>query len=133
MYFNLSQPGPKEKYGLNGDGTMISRAIRIMIVCFFVLAQSRAYALPIGEVVASGSATFDRSISDQLHINQSTDRLITNYTSFSIASPELVQFHQPDSSSVALNRVVGGTPSSIFGSLQANGQVFLINPNGIIF
>ncbi|MCF6128030.1 MULTISPECIES: filamentous hemagglutinin N-terminal domain-containing protein, partial [Mesorhizobium] len=35
------------------------------------------------------------------------------------------------SSATMLNRVTGGTKSTISGQLNANGQVFLVNPNGI--
>jgi filamentous hemagglutinin family protein len=56
-----------------------------------------------------------------------------NWPSFNIGPGEAVQFVQPNRNSVALNRVLGSDPSSIFGSLQANGQVFLVNPNGILF
>ena len=56
-----------------------------------------------------------------------------NWQSFNIGKREAVQFVQPNSSSVALNRVLGADPSSILGSLSANGKVFLVNPNGILF
>ncbi|WP_157776189.1 two-partner secretion domain-containing protein [Gloeomargarita lithophora] len=69
----------------------------------------------------------------KLNINQSTDRAVINWNSFSIGAPEWVNFQQPSSTSATLNRVTGNTPSSIAGKLTANGQIFLINPNGIMF
>src|SRR6202030_860456 len=54
-----------------------------------------------------------------------------NWNSFSIGQPNTVTFNQPSSSSAILNRVTGNTSSTIVGSLQANGQVYLVNPNGI--
>ena len=56
-----------------------------------------------------------------------------NYQSFSIGSDERVQFVQPSSRAITLNRVVGANGSELLGQLQANGRVFLINPNGILF
>lgn len=91
----------------------------------------KAYALPQGEEVVSGSASFDRH--DTTLDVTTSDRVIINYDSFSIACPETVNFFQPFTSSVALNRVVGTEPSAIFGALNANGQIFIINPNGILF
>ncbi|MES2310110.1 MAG: filamentous hemagglutinin N-terminal domain-containing protein, partial [Verrucomicrobiota bacterium] len=55
-----------------------------------------------------------------------------NWQDFSILSNETTRFIQPSSSSAVLNRVLGGNPSSILGSLSANGKVYLINPNGIV-
>ncbi|MBF0490953.1 MAG: filamentous hemagglutinin N-terminal domain-containing protein, partial [Candidatus Omnitrophica bacterium] len=111
---------------------IIQKIISLTLSSLLVLGQPFAYALPSGEQVQSGSASFDRSVANNLNITTS-DKVIVNYNSFNIAQPETVRFIQPSSSSIALNRVVGGDPSSILGSLQSNGQVMLINPNGIIF
>jgi filamentous hemagglutinin family protein len=56
-----------------------------------------------------------------------------NWQSFGIAAGQTVQFVQPSRSAVALNRVTGAEPSAILGRLSANGQVFLVNPHGILF
>lgn len=90
-------------------------------------------ALPAGESVVSGSATFDRSVADQLTVNQNSSKLITNWNSFDIGSSATVNFVQPDTSSIALNRVSSGSATEIFGKLNANGQLFIVNPNGITF
>jgi len=92
-----------------------------------------AFALPEGENVVSGSAAFDRSQANTLSVNTPSERLIVNYNSFSIAQPETVRFQQPSASAIVLNRVVGVDPSSIMGTLSANGKVFIVNPNGVIF
>ncbi|MBL7131536.1 MAG: right-handed parallel beta-helix repeat-containing protein [Candidatus Omnitrophica bacterium] len=108
----------------------------LLISCLIVLSllflSSSAYPLPEGQQVVSGSAKFSQPDATTLNINTS-DRVIINYQSFSIAQPETVQFIQPSSSSIALNRVVGVSPSSILGNLRANGRIVLTNPNGILF
>ena len=96
-------------------------------------AAPAANALPSGESIASGSATFDRTVSNQLTVNQSTSKLITNWNSFDVGSGATVQFAQPDASSIALNRVTSGSASEIFGQVTANGQLVIVNPNGITF
>ena len=93
---------------------------------------SNAYALPTGGVVSAGSASIG-SGAGTTTINQSSQNAAINWQSFSIGQGEAVRFVQPNSSSVALNRVLGSDPSSILGSLSANGKVFLLNPNGILF
>ncbi|MBI4972611.1 MAG: filamentous hemagglutinin N-terminal domain-containing protein [Candidatus Omnitrophica bacterium] len=106
----------------------------IFISAFLTLAFTfSAYGLPEGEEVALGSATFDRSTTDTLIVNTSSDKLIVNYDSFNIAQQEAVHFYQPSASSIALNRVTGQDPSSIMGTLTANGRVFIVNPNGVLF
>jgi len=90
------------------------------------------FALPQGAQVVAGGADISTA-GNTMNVNVSTDKMIANWQSFSIAHPETVNFIQPSSSSVALNRVVGVDPSSIMGALNANGKIFLINPNGILF
>ncbi len=70
---------------------------------------------------------------NSLSVNQKVDKLIANWDSFSVAAGEQVIFNQPSSSSIALNRVIGTKASDIQGRIDANGQVFLVNPNGVLF
>ncbi|MFP4156100.1 MAG: MBG domain-containing protein, partial [Opitutales bacterium] len=89
-------------------------------------------ALPGGGEVAAGNAAITVEGS-QMEIDQHSDRAILNWQDFDIGRDAAVNFDQPGLDSVALNRVLGGDPSQIFGDLSANGQVFLINPSGVIF
>ena len=91
------------------------------------------FALPQGGTVAAGAATVSSPTATSLRIDQATDRLIMDWTRFNIAANESVHFQQPSAASIALNRVSGQEPSSIFGSLSATGQIFLLNPSGILF
>jgi filamentous hemagglutinin family protein len=86
--------------------------------------------LPTGAIVVSGQATINAQ-SQQLNIKQTTDRAIVNWQDFSIGHDHSVNITQPTSQSAILNRVTSLTPSTIAGQLNANGQVFLVNPNGI--
>ncbi|MEM9444964.1 MAG: filamentous hemagglutinin N-terminal domain-containing protein [Verrucomicrobiota bacterium] len=88
-------------------------------------------ANPSGENVIRGSVAFERNGST-LTITQNTDRAIINWNEFSIAGGELTKFLQPSASSAALNRVINNTPSEIFGTLEATGKIYLINPSGIL-
>ncbi len=89
------------------------------------------YSNPTEGSVAAGSATITDILKTTL-INQSSDKLILNWRDFSIASDETTRFMMPSASSSVLNRVTGGNLSSILGTLQANGNVYLINPNGVL-
>ncbi len=79
----------------------------------------------------AGAAGFER-VGGALTITQGTDRAVINWSSFSIGAGEITKFVQPNSSSAVLNRVItANNPSAIYGTLQANGQVYLINPAGV--
>ncbi|HET7635070.1 MAG TPA: filamentous hemagglutinin N-terminal domain-containing protein, partial [Burkholderiales bacterium] len=96
-------------------------------------AAAQQATLPTGGSVVAGSATISNPTATSRRITQSSDKAIINWQGFSIGKPNSVQFVQPGSGSVVLNRVVGDNPSAIYGSLSANGQVFLVNPRGIYF
>ncbi|MEN6413105.1 MAG: YDG domain-containing protein [Veillonellales bacterium] len=91
-----------------------------------------AYASPQGGQVVSGAGSIAQK-GNTTNITQTTDKMGINWQSFNIAANEKVNFYQPGASSVALNRVLGNNASSIYGQLNANGKVFLINPNGVLF
>ena len=99
---------------------------------FAGFASTTLHALPEGGQVTAGTANIQRSGSS-LVINQGSDRAAINWLSFGIGVNEAVRFNQPSSSSIVLNRVLGQSPTQIYGSLSANGQVFLLNPNGVLF
>ncbi|HEX7966470.1 MAG TPA: filamentous hemagglutinin N-terminal domain-containing protein [Gammaproteobacteria bacterium] len=92
-----------------------------------------ALANPTGGQVVAGSATISTPSANGMVVNQGSQRAVINWQQFNVGSGQYVQFVQPNSSAVVLNRVVGNNPSSIFGDILANGQVFLVNTNGIYF
>lgn len=99
-----------------------------------LLGVQIAYAsgLPTGGQVVAGDASLQQSGSE-LTVHQSSGKAAINWDAFSIGKGNTVTFVQPDSSSVALNRVLGSDVSVIQGALNANGQIFLVNPNGVLF
>ena len=82
--------------------------------------------------VGSGAATATQT-GNQLTVNQTTSSALLNWSRFDISADGKVQFNQPDVSSTAVNRIFQADPSKIFGSLNANGHLYLINQNGILF
>ena len=89
------------------------------------------FSLPQNGTVISGQVDMHAS-ANQLNIHQQSNKAIINWNSFNIGSNEMVQFIQPGIHSALLNRVNGLQPSLIDGLLKANGNVFLINPNGVL-
>ena len=101
----------------------------IAVMCFHT---QNATADPVGGTVTSGSAGITQS-GPTTTILQSSDRAIIRWDSFDIHSTEHVDFVQPNSSSITVNRIRDSKPSSIDGKITANGNVVLINPNGLLF
>lgn len=111
--------------------------------------RPRALAVAIATALASAPATaelpvkavdwlvagkvVDQVVGNTLELHQSTTRAILQWDSFDIGPDNTVEFVQPDRGSATLNRVLGGAPSEIFGKLKSNGQVFLLNRNGVVF
>ncbi len=95
-------------------------------------APSSAAQLPSGGVVKAGSATIGTS-GNAMTVNQASNRAVIDWNSFNVGARNTVDFVQPGANAVTLNRVVGNEGSVIDGALNANGQVFLLNPNGVLF
>jgi filamentous hemagglutinin family protein len=119
----------------NGRGKSI--AGRKLVAAALALTASGllaplARAEPTGGQISAGTGSIAQA-GTQTTITQSSQNLAINWQDFSIAANEAVRFNQPDASAIALNRVLGQNPSRISGSLSANGQVFVLNPNGVLF
>ena len=95
-------------------------------------ASPLAVAAPTGGAVVGGSGTIAQS-GTATTINQATQNLAINWQSFDVAANERVQFIQPNSSAIALNRILSNNGSTIAGRIDSNGRVILVNPNGVFF
>ncbi|NBV75429.1 MAG: filamentous hemagglutinin N-terminal domain-containing protein, partial [Methylococcaceae bacterium] len=116
-------------------------AIRYRLVYYSVLgqivissvhAEVAPSALPSQAQVLAGQVSIDQHDAT-MTITQGSQKGILNWESFNIGRDARVDFQQPNVQSVTLNRVVSHDPSQIYGQLTANGQVYLVNPNGVLF
>ena len=129
--------GDEQGKGMTGSkGKLQRRLLRrrrgegcaLLLLSLPLLAQ----AAPSGGQVSAGSGSIAQN-GALTTITQQSDRLAIDWQQFNIGAQETVTFQQPSRSSIALNRVLGQSPSEILGKLNANGQVFLLNPNGVLF
>lgn len=116
---------------------MVRKRIVSPLILFAYLAQLAVVpvilANPVGPDVVGGQATVSGLGTAHVTIAQASQHAIINWQQFNIASNEVTQFIQPNVQAIALNRIFDQNPSQIFGSLQANGNVILLNQNGIMF
>lgn len=117
------------------------RSCQILRIAFFIAILTAGprtvwaidvNSLPSGGTVTSGNAAIT-SNGSSMTVTQNSDKLITQWDSFNIGRDADVRFIQPGAGSAALNRIFDQNPTQILGQLQANGQIFLLNPAGIIF
>ncbi len=116
--------------GFGGRGAD-ARCLIAAVLSALAFTTGGAEAQLTGARVTAGQATIAHPSATSTVIKQTTGSAIINWTGFSIPTGSSVAFQQPSASAIALNRVTGGSASQIYGSLSANGQVWLINPNGI--
>lgn len=91
-----------------------------------------AYAMPTGGQIQSGQGTIAQN-GKNMTVTQQSGKMAVDWTQFNIARDEAVKFAQPGRDAVALNRITGGQKSVIDGALSANGNLLLVNPNGVVF
>ena len=129
---NARSNGKKTSSAQVVAGDMARLGLSTLAIYLALAFVTHAYALPAGGVVAAGAASIAQGTGSTT-ITQTSQNAALHWQSFQIGAQESVRFVQPNSNSVALNRVLGPDPSSILGNLSANGKVFLVNPNGILF
>ncbi len=96
-----------------------------------LLSSSIAFASPDGGDVVEGDATIEY-MGDWTRV-LTGEITIIDWLSFNIAEGETVEFVMPSEASRVLNRITNGVPTEIMGNLIGNGQVFIVNPSGVIF
>ncbi len=102
-----------------------------------------ATALPSGNTQRTGTpVTYSAPVKDPVtgrttaRLTQTDATNIVNWQTFDIGRDAQLNIVQPSSTSVLLNKVSGGAfenKTVIEGVLNANGRVYLYNPNGIVF
>lgn len=109
-----------------GAGAVLAAALLLPAMAF-------AAALPSGGQMVTGQGQISTPTNNQMVIDQASNKLAINWQSFDIAEGNRVTFNQPGTDAIALNRVLGADGSKIMGQLDANGRVFIVNPNGVLF
>jgi filamentous hemagglutinin family protein len=102
--------------------------VAVAVVC----ASSSALAAPQGGVGVAGNTVIE-STGSTTTIRQTSGRAIIRWDSFNVGASEHVDFQQPSSSSITVNRIQDSNPSQIDGRITANGNIMLLNPNGVVF
>ncbi len=117
-----------------GSSTFYVRplTVALCLVSQPLLAGPADNELPTNGQIVSGDGAISQS-GAAMTVLQNSQKMITDWDTFNIGAGASVTFRQPDSSAVALNRVTTMGASHIHGSLNANGQVFLVNPSGVTF
>ncbi len=113
------------------DYSKHSKLQRTLLGLAIAACFGSAQANPVAPQVAAGQASFSQQ--GNVFTVANTPNTIINWRSFSIGADEVTRFVQQGAGSKVLNRISGQDPSRILGSLQSNGQVYLLNPNGVLF
>lgn len=93
---------------------------------------TQASDLPTGGQIVAGSGNISQS-GATVTIQQDSAKMVADWQNFSIGKGHTVNFQQPSANAIALNRVLGSDISVIQGAINANGRIFLVNPNGVTF
>jgi len=100
--------------------------VGVCVLCLLPMVLPAVYAGPAGGEVVGGAGSISQSGANTT-INQATQNMAIDCVN------ERVQYLQPNASSISLNRILSQNGSTIAGRIDANGQVILVNPNGIFF
>src|SRR5581483_9453461 len=97
------------------------------------LGSGVVLANPTGGQVVGGTGHITTPNATTTLITQNSQNLAIDWQTFNVKANELVQFNQPNVTATALNQIFDQSASQIYGQIRANGQILLMNPNGLIF
>ena len=97
-----------------------------------LLSAGAAVANPMDPTIRAGDVTVDGLGTQHVIVENNSQRSIVDWDSFSIGTGEVTTINQVTNDAAIMNRVTGGNISEIYGTLESNGQVYLINENGIM-
>ena len=120
---------------VSGCALRALRPLSAALLCSTALmgnARAANPVLPTGGQAAAGQVSMSRTAGAQLTIVQTSQSAVINWQDFSIGVGASVNISQPNAAAALLNRVTGDTATTISGALNANGQVYLVNPNGVV-
>ena len=108
-----------------------NRLVETGLLLISIVSSQNLFSNPQNPSVIFGAASFD-AVSDTVYQVHTGDLAIISWEQFSIQQGELTRFLQSSAGSAVLNRVMGGNLSEIYGTLESNGKIYLINPSGVI-
>jgi filamentous hemagglutinin family protein len=105
-------------------------SLRPVALAVSLLLASQAHAVGNGNI-ASGTGNIDKN-GNTTTVNQTSDKLIVNWDNMDVAKGDTLTFAQKNAQASVLNRIASADPTTILGALNANGRVFIVNPNGVL-
>ena len=92
-----------------------------------------SFAAPTGGYAVQGEASIDQSVANMTDITSSNMNNVITWTDYSVNSGETVRYDSGANTNNYLNIVQGGNTSKIYGTITGGKDVYLVNPNGVIF
>ena len=130
---------PRIVYGCSRRGLLSTTALHaVATVAVLAMVQQTAHAQlspgarPSGGQVVAGRATIAQT-ANKTTVTQTSANAVVNWQTYNVGSAQTVQYVDPSSRSVTLNRVVGANPSEIAGRIISNGTVMIVNQAGLLF
>lgn len=118
-------------FRLNPLAASVRAAVTGSILLAIAAPVAAELPVPSQEWASMGEATRE-VVGSTMNINQKTDRVILNWDRFNVSADSTVNFHQK-ATDIALNKIHDQNPSQIFGAVNADGTIYLVNTNGIVF
>lgn len=133
--YRANQPVSKSSNIISSNSSIYISSLKLtpiasLLILLFSSPSSFANGLQGMEVIAGKAHMEVNGVTTTI---KNSPNAILNWKSFNINKGDLVQFIQENKNSAVFNKVVSNQLSELYGTLKSNGQVFLINPNGIIF